>query len=356
MEEAPVTPEPRARRGLDASQALGILRQPLYLAIAAAIAGVLFGWMVIGWWLYPVDFIDGNPEQLRADYRQDFLRAAIDSYTLNPNEAVAQIRLDALGNTVDDTMARVAAAPGSQSVETIAHFQSMLGPSVVPTPQPQGAGGGVSPTEQPGASNSSFARSALPILCGMTVVIGLALGAITLLRRRSGGAERPAALKARDYTRGAERTDYGATADGAPLSQWMTTYLMGDDLFDDSFSIDSPAGEFMGECGVGIAETIGVGTPKRVTAFEIWLFDKNDIQTVTKVLMSSHIFRDDLGRDRLSAKGEPVLCSPGVETVLETETLQMVARVVDMQYGEGALPEESFFEKVTLELAVWSKK
>jgi len=136
----------------------------------------------------------------------------------------------------------------------------------------------------------------------------------------------------------------------------MTTYHVGDDLFDDSFSIDSPAGEFMGECGVGIAETIGVGTPKRVTAFEIWLFDKNDIQTVTKVLMSSHVFRDDAARARLSAKGEPALCSPGVEMVLETATLQMVARVVDMQYGEGALPEDSFFERVTLELAVWSKQ
>ncbi len=72
--------------------------------------------------------------------------------------------------------------------------------------------------------------------------------------------------------------------------------------------------------------------------------------------MSSHTFRDDAARERLSAKGEPVLSSPGVETVLETETLQMVARVVEMQYGEGALPEESFFERVTLELAVWSKK
>jgi hypothetical protein len=44
-----------------------------------------------------------------------------------------------------------------------------------------------------------------------------------------------------------------------------------------------------------------------------------------------------------------------MEAVLETETLQLIARVVDMNYGEGALPEDSFFERVTLELAVWSK-
>ena len=97
------------------------------------------------------------------------------------------------------------------------------------------------------------------------------------------------------------------------MAQFMATYKLGDDLFDNSFSIDSPAGEFLGECGVGISETIGVGDPKKVTAFEVWLFDKNDIQTVTKVLMSSHAFNDDATRQRLAAKGEPILVEPGTE-------------------------------------------
>ena len=44
---------------------------------------------------------------------------------------------------------------------------------------------------------------------------------------------------------------------------------------------------------LGVSETIGVGSPNKVTAFEVWLFDKNDIRTVTKVLMSDHAFNDD---------------------------------------------------------------
>ena len=95
------------------------------------------------------------------------------------------------------------------------------------------------------------------------------------------------------------------------MAQFMASYRLGDDLFDNSFSIDSPAGEFLGECGVGISETIGVGDPKKVTAFEVWLFDKNDIQTVTKVVMSAHAFNDVAIRQRLEAKGEPVLAEPG---------------------------------------------
>jgi len=141
--------------------------------------------------------------------------------------------------------------------------------------------------------------------------------------------------------------------DQAPIAQFMASYKIGDDLFDDSFSVDSASGEFLGECGVGISETIGVGDPKKVTAFEVWLFDKNDIQTVTKVMMSAHAYGDNSMRQRLAAKGEPVLIEPGTQTVLETATLRLVARVVDMNYGEGALPEKSFFDGLILELAVW---
>ena len=131
--------------------------------------------------------------------------------------------------------------------------------------------------------------------------------------------------------------------------------MVGDDLFDDSFSIDSPTGEFLGECGVGISDSIGVGEPKKVTAFEVWLFDKNDIQTVTRVLMSQHAYQDDGLRARLAAKGEPFLVELGSEAVLETATLRLITRVVDMAYGSGATPANSFFDRVTLELAIWKK-
>jgi hypothetical protein len=150
-------------------------------------------------------------------------------------------------------------------------------------------------------------------------------------------------------------TDYSALGDEQPIAQFMTTYVLGDDLFDDSFSVDSPSGEFLGECGIGISETIGVGEPKKVTAFEVWLFDKNDIQTVTKVLMSTHAFNDAPTFQRLQAKGEPFLVERGKQIVLETAALQLVATASDMSYGQGALPEDSYFERLTLEIAVWPK-
>ena len=328
---------------------LAVLQEPRNLAITAFVAGLLVGLVLLGWWLFPVSWENASPAELSPAARAEYLRAAIDSYTLAPNNPLARARLEALGDAVDETMATVASAPGQQSVDTIARFQALLGQVPV---QPTAA----APTPTTGEGLLFSTGSLLTTLCGITLVIGLALGVLYIVRSRQGDEIGQGKVKARLPIKPNAQPEAEAGADAPPLSQWMTTYIQGDDLYDDSYSIDSPAGEFMGECGVSIAETIGVGSPKRVAAFEIWLFDKNDIQTVTKVLMSSHLFRDDAGRERLSAKGEPVLASPGVETVLETATLQMVARVVDMQYGgEGPMPEESFFERATLELAVWSK-
>lgn len=355
--------EPRRRQRPKLNLNTEMLREPRTLAIAAFVGGLIIGLVVLGWWLFPVSWENAGAEQLRADLRADYLRAAIDSYTLNPDDNLARQRLSALGEAVDETMAVVASSPGQQSVESIARFQALLGgAAALPTsalPLPTSAASG--------DSGPVFSmQTLLTTLCGITLVLGLALGVLYIVRSRQGDgvqtgtaeAVRAAVRNVVPWKRDASKEQAAANETGSdepPLSQWMTTYIQGDDLYDDSYSIDSPAGDFLGECGVSIAETIGVGSPKRVSAFEIWLFDKNDIQTVTRVVMSNHLFRDEAGRERLAAKGEPVLANPGVETVLETATLQMVARVVDMQYGQGPMPEQSFFERATLELAVWSK-
>jgi hypothetical protein len=152
-----------------------------------------------------------------------------------------------------------------------------------------------------------------------------------------------------------QKTDFAAVGETPPLTQYMSTYILGNDLYDDSFSIETPAGEFLGECGSGISETIGVGDPKKVTATEVWLFDKNDIRTITKVLMSEHAYNDQALRTKLAPKGEAVLAAPNAVTTLETQTLRLRIRIIDQQYGEGALPPNSFFERLTVEIAAWPK-
>lgn len=317
--------------------------KPLVAGIVGLVVGIFIGLVLLGWWLFPVQWTDASPADLREDSRVDYTRMAIDSYTLNQNADLAQMRYDELGEKGPETLQYVQENPGEQRPEDIQTYGNVV-QAEVPSEVP--------PAEEEGGSNLTL----LLVMCLVTVVLAGALAAYFLLRQgRSTSTVSPAA-QAQEVSSQMERTDYAALGEDTPMSQFMTTYMLGDDLFDDSFSIDSPSGEFLGECGVGISEAIGVGEPKKVAAFEIWLFDKNDIQTVTKVLMSEHSFMDETLRQRLAAKGEPFQADPGSEVVLETATLRLVSRVVDMAYGSGAMPANSHFERVTLELAVWPKE
>ena len=138
-----------------------------------------------------------------------------------------------------------------------------------------------------------------------------------------------------------------------PLRQFDLTYELGDDHFDMSNAIETREGAFLGECGMGISERVGLGSPDKVSAFEVWLFDKNDIRTVTKVLMSEHAYNDRAMRDKLAAKGEPVLGEEGLVLTLETASLRVRARVTELHYGSGALPANSFFQRLRVTMAAW---
>ncbi len=317
------------------------LNRPLWVGIISFVVGLLIGLVVLGWWLWPVQWTDAGPSDLLPDFQEIYLRMAIDSYTLNQDAAIAQQRIAEIGENATVILDDIAANPGTQNPESIQAFILFSGaePTEEATPPPE---------EEP-----SLARKWLPWLCLITLLLAGALVAVFLLRNRSFSFSLPSTRK--EVPAGAEYPEYPAAREEPPLAQFMTTYQIGNDLFDDSFSIDSPAGEFLGECGVGISETIGVGEPKKVSAFEVWLFDKNDIQTVTAVLMSQNAFADDATRQRLSAKGDPILAEPSRELVLETATLRLEARVVDMSYGSGALPPESFLDRLTLELVAWPK-
>lgn len=330
------------------------------------VVGLILG-LVIGWGIWPVQWTDLAPYHLRPDLREDYLRMAIYTSTTTGNDSIANKAWSELEETAGVTLQTVKDNPAYLTSEQVNSFEQIVGAeseAVAPLPEA---------TEVVEEAGEGRGPNWL-LLGGLCIVLlVIAGGAIYFFVVRNKPSQAPstetlAARSAPDDEVGFEEDENRFAPDGQeqaeepvpdeqlmPVAQFMTTYMVGEDLYDDSFSIDAPTGEFLGECGVGISETVGVGEPKRVTAFEVWLFDKNDIQTVTKVIMSAHAHEDDKIRMRLESKGEPILAEPGKQVLLETATLQLEARIVDMEYGEGAAPDQSFFERMTLELAVWPK-
>jgi hypothetical protein len=325
---------------------LDILKKPYVTAAIGLVVGLFIGLVILGWGLWPVQWTNAAPSSLRPDLQEDYLRMTIDSFVSNPVSELAIKRYQALGADGPAVLERIKAGYPDQNA--ILNFSKAV---QVTTP---------AATAIPASGQTPAKRGALTsiLIIGGALVLFAILGfavfkyLIPLLRHTSSDSP---AIRVSDNTTQTVMTEYSIKSDEQPIAQFMTTYVLGDDLFDDSFSIDSPSGEFLGECGIGISETIGVGEPKKVTAFEVWLFDKNDIQTVTKVLMSTRAFNDVATFQRLQAKGEPFMVERGKQVVLETAALQLVATASDMQYGQGALPEDSYFERLTLEIAVWPK-
>lgn len=324
-------------------------QKPLVVGIVALIVGIILG-LVYAWGINPVEWTDASIDMLRPDLQEDYMRMAIDSYALNQNVALAQQRYEAVGEKNAEILAQIVANPGAQAQSVTAFSSAVTGAPVT--------GGEVTPspeTPETKPAGRSLLGAGIVLFCLAALVLAGVLFYFFYWRNRSVGQTPAPPSTYPSAPAQPEWSEYTGLGDEPPSTQFMATYKLGDDLFDDSFSIDSPAGEFLGECGVGISESVGVGEPKKVAAFEVWLFDKNDIQTVTKVLMSAHAFLDEATRQRLEAKGDPVLAEPGSETILETQTLRLVARVVDMSYGDSGLPEQSFFDRLILELAVWPK-
>ncbi len=317
------------------------LESPPIMAVVGLVVGILLG-LLYGWVIDPVEWEDTAVHMLRDDLKVDYLRMAIDSYALNQDAALAEQRFESLGEDAQEYLEIVEQNPKGQLVSDIDAFRNVIELTTA-----------MEGTEEEAAKKTggNFLKWALLIT---VVLAGALVGRYFLVQRRSAGGEsKSAASIAQDITSQIKVTDFEGREEGPPMHQFVTTYVLGDNLFDDSFSIESASGEFLGECGVGISEAIGVGEPKRVTAFEVWLFDQNDIKTVTKVLMSGHAYYDEVTRSELEKKGEPVLAEPGKEFALTTNNLKVICRVMDMGYGEGPLPEESFFDRLSIELSVW---
>jgi len=376
------------------------LKQPRNLAIAAAVAGLLLG-LIIGWVILPVQWTDASAEHLRADLRQDYLRNLITTYTLNGDKEKALQLYGELGEQAEPTLSQLLAEPGFLSTEQITRFTTALGIAV---PQASGEPASTAPlTLQDGteikvdtggdAEPAKKSNTLLWLGFGLLAILGV--GAYLAYRyyfkerpvqegkpldegtsenrvapaavrqpaavpMRQAGESTPVATPVQNqsvfkpsFFGNGKQTNGSAVQ--KPVAQFMSTYAFGDDRYDESFTFDAPNGEFLGECGVSISDIIGVGEPKKISAFDIWLFDKNDIQTVTKVLMSKHSYEDATTRQRLEIRGEPILAEPGAQFVLQTATLRLEGRIVDVVYGDMPLPEDSYFQRSTVELAIYRK-
>lgn len=341
-----------------------IRNKPELSALIAFIGGLAIGWFVLGWWLSPVKYTDSDPSSLHPEYKATYIETTAIAYGATGNPAIVNNAFRAWGNaaaatadictlwsgTTDPTIAgqidaMVGVLDAGQNCTSLGY--TAAGAEAIPGAEPVPTG------EEEGGGNNFLFILLLLLLLGVGVA---AIYYVNKKRNELMSDDEPVSryeLPDEGPT-SMEGADEGMTA--VPIAKFTSNYSYGRDNYDDSYSIENRDGDFLGECGVGISESIGTNTPRNVTAFEVWLFDKNDIRTETKVLMSDHAFFDEALKAKLAPKGEPVLARENEVIVLETAALIINATVKDMQYGTDDMPPQSYFQSITLEISAWAKE
>jgi len=344
-----------------------------YKALISLVAGVLIGWLVIGWGIAPVEWTNATPGHLREDYKSAYIAYASQEFYSTGDLSLLQSRLgldlpkskmipwlaeeDLLQEDITTAITKAADYRLDSYTSALNGVQQIV-VQEQGLPIPEEMAEAETGTEESATEVTPLAK--LLRIAAIGAVALLVLGAagvawyLLVGRNRTSGAEGPAMATAPEVT----TTEPGVAVAGAdlPVKSFNTPYVLGDDYFDPSFSIEIGS-DFMGECGIGVSETIGAGDPKKVTAFEAWLFDKSDIRTVTKVLATQYAYSDPDLRAKLEPKGDIVLLSPGQEIVLETSALRVKARIKELEYAQGAsLPPTSFVQKVRFEVQAWVKQ
>ena len=142
-----------------------------------------------------------------------------------------------------------------------------------------------------------------------------------------------------------------------PLATFApTVYRHGDDHFDEDFAINGSMGELIGECGASIADRIGVESPARVSALSLWVFDKNDFQSTTKMLLTEYAWNDPVIRTKLKARGDAVLAINGGVVEILTSMLRVDVTVNGLELNSDNNPPQGYFDNVTLTFTVYRRE
>jgi hypothetical protein len=142
-----------------------------------------------------------------------------------------------------------------------------------------------------------------------------------------------------------------------PLKQWTGKFELGQDSYDEFFTIETDDGDFLGESGMGIMEAIPGTSPKQVVAFDVGLFDKTDITTLSRVVMTQSAYDDEAVKTKIAAnpQAEAVLAELGKEFSFETTALRVDARIEEMDLAQGETGQ-TYFSKLTVTMNLFLKE
>ncbi len=355
-----------------------------------AIIGIAFGAIATGYYFTNfarVVYAGGAyPDELTENYQDHYIQMVADAYIVDPNAEDATNRLISFDTETIPVIRRLAirsadyAAQGrtveSQRVNELAEllkqekawpdsdvqtvvseltaryqadplrleavnlYSALLTGTVPQQPQPgvdQPTTEEVPPTAEPAAEESSFPW----VVC----IIGLVVVAIVVfLFFRYFAKQREAAMnKKKEVVYEGEGTP--------PIMQWNSNYTEGRTPYDESITLETEAKDFLGEAGIGMNTPVPGSGQKQVMDFDLWVFDKTDINTYSRILMSEKAYNDSDIRSQVDMNplAEPVLAEKGMVVTIDSKTMRIEVTLEEVKFDET----NTYFEELQVKMNIF---
>ncbi len=327
-------------------------RRSLLLMVLPFLLGL--GW---AYSISPTVYRDAAPAQLAQGWQNIWAQLLVERYRLAVNTAVTSPEFNEnlvrLLSAVDDPV-NIVRSLGISDAGFLPLVERAQLASVAAPPEPT-VQGDVEP----------FVVGPVVVVLGaivLTLVNRLVLqptvvaGAQSLWRRRPNAMSMPT-VPSHLRRREPEAIHTGDTESGQPVLRQLSVYKGSSADYDDSWEIQARDKAFLGECGVTGADAGTHGSGLNVSALEAWLFDKDDpVRSMTTIFATGFVINDPTARAQMETRGNIVPLEPGATAYLETNSLRLRVRVIDVVWGAtGNAPSNSFLESATTEISVWHK-
>ena len=364
--------------------------------IIAFLLGVLFGWIVIGWGIWPVTWTDAGFVDLQEDYAQLAMKNAINGYAATADESVAIQTYLGFGDVAEETYLAVRES-GDVSPKALLNFDNMLETNgilkvegeieasveeesveEVEMSSDDDSEAVVSDMEEePTSDNKALNRIGLflGILFILALLIGLALAYIFLIPEdtkksiqallsrnpapptESGSTETdetPAYLSSMGQV---EEPSYDLendlslpTVDSTPAAQVSdpasprrspiertVNYVHNDtgrSHLDQNFSLkdSDDSGKTVLEYGVAMSDYVEIGGVTYALAFDVYLASHPERRTITRVMVNKDLLDHPEVLQRYEGKGEPIKIAQDYAFQLETGKFRLNGFIVSADY------------------------
>ena len=314
----------------------------IFLALAV---GILFGLVVLGWGVFPVNWTDAAAQELRPDLKNDYLRMAIESYLFHPDAGLAALRWQSIGPGAYSIYRAIESQPQNLSPYQVERFYNAAAqPGVVLQSLPSR----LFPPQycESVTSTSHPLAPALIYVSAASILLSCGLLYVVFLKPRTN----PRKKERLDPFVGGQVVDENKLPE--PIGRYTATFAIGGDGYDRSFSVKTVADHFMGECGVNAFSSTIIGDSKVPDGFMVWLFDRNERQIAGFVLSTPRAFGNTKLRAKLEDAGEVVLMEPEKVVSIRTTYLQATLSIASLMYGDGSYPKGTV-QRFDLNVKVW---